>query len=219
MQIRGHEITSKDVLSPANAVSAVGFGLSIHGASRINTVSGVLEMGLGSAGDVLDGPVARRTHTSWFGKFLDATLDKIRIAKMIREAWRQDAAPKLLLGAFAIQNTANAALTLYAEAHDIDLDVKKKGKRSMFLQSLSVGSFALANATENAALEKASKVVAVTSAVGGLVLGAAATKEYYDTIHEELVYRDEVATYEATHLEDPTWPHPMQGRHYRFEKQ
>jgi phosphatidylglycerophosphate synthase len=218
MQIRGHEVRGKDILSPANAISAAGFGLSVHGASRISSVSGVLEMGLGSAGDMLDGPVARRTHTSWFGKFLDASLDKIRIAKMIKEAWRQDAAPKLLLGAFAIQNTANATLTLYAEAHDIDLDVKKKGKRSMFLQSLSVGAFALSNATENAALEKASKVVAVTSAVGGLVLGVAATKEYYDTIQEELAYRDEVAVYEAAHLEDPKWPHPMQGRHYRFDR-
>jgi phosphatidylglycerophosphate synthase len=219
VQIRGHEITSKDILSPANAISVAGFGLSVHGASRVNTVCGVLEMGLGSAGDVLDGPVARRTHTSWFGKFLDASLDKVRIAVMVREAWRKGAAPKPLLGAFVVQNAANAVLTTYAEAHGIDLDANKKGKRSMFLQSLSIGSFALGNATERAILEKASKTVGIVSAIGGLALGVAATKEYYDTIQEEMLFdQSEVAEYESAHQAQPNWPHPMQGRHYRFEK-
>ncbi|MBF1024361.1 MAG: CDP-alcohol phosphatidyltransferase family protein [Candidatus Nanogingivalaceae bacterium] len=98
-----------DILTIPNVMSLAGAVLAWRGAKRINTTAGVAQVVAGRLIDTLDGTVARQTRqTSNFGAIVDAGLDKTTTAKLLYEMWRQDIAPKEVLGLIAAFNTVNA---------------------------------------------------------------------------------------------------------------
>lgn len=98
-----------DILTIPNVMSLAGAVLAWRGAKRINTTAGVAQVVAGRLIDTLDGKVARQTgQTSNFGAIVDAGLDKTTTAKLLYEMWRQDIAPKEVLGLIAAFNTVNA---------------------------------------------------------------------------------------------------------------
>jgi hypothetical protein len=103
---------AKDVLTVPNLISVAGAALAIHGSKEINTAKGLTECAVGRLADVLDGKVARMTgQTSNTGAALDATTDKIVMAKILYEMNKKGLAPKHVLGIVATLNLINAGAT------------------------------------------------------------------------------------------------------------
>jgi len=168
-------IRKHDVLTPANAISAIGLVLSVHGAANIDRLQGVIEIGIGRLLDAIDGPVARRTHTSRFGAILDALFDKLGIAAIAYQAWQYDVAPKTLIGFIVIQNLINSMTAIYSEQKHLKLESSKVGKYTILLQNLALGGFALTSVwNDNVALEFMSVGVGII----GIPMGIYATLGY-----------------------------------------
>ena len=103
---------AKDVFTIPNFISMTGAALAIHGSKKIDTAEGLAECAVGRLADVLDGKVARMTgQTSNFGAALDATTDKIVMAKILYEMNKKGLAPKHVLGIVATLNLINAGAT------------------------------------------------------------------------------------------------------------
>lgn len=140
-------VTRQDILTPANAISLIGLALTIYGAFNLTSLSGVLLLGLGRFIDIFDGKVARATHSSSFGATLDATCDKIGIIILVPAAWIAQIAPYWLLVYIIVQNLVNvlfSALTAYKGGKPAS---SRDGKYAMFVQNISLGSYALASVT------------------------------------------------------------------------
>ena len=103
---------AKDIFTVPNLISLSGAVLAIDGSKKIGTVKGLTECAVGRLADVLDGKVARMTgQTSNFGATLDATTDKIVMAKILYEMNKKGLAPKHVLGIVATLNLINAGAT------------------------------------------------------------------------------------------------------------
>jgi phosphatidylglycerophosphate synthase len=176
------KIERGDILTPANAATLIGMGMTLYGAANLNSLEGVTFVLAGRALDLIDGPLARRTHESRFGAALDGTADKIATIGMVAGALYFDAAPVALLGYVFAQNVVNAALTVYAEHKGLHPESSKLGKRGMFFQNLAIGSFALANVIESQRLEQGVETIGLISAVLGVALGAVGTKGYIEAV-------------------------------------
>ena len=106
-----HKI-AKDIFTVPNLISVTGAALAIYGSEKIDTAEGLAECAVGRLADVLDGKVARMTgQTSNFGAALDATTDKIVMAKILYEMNKKELAPKHVLGTVALLNSINAMAT------------------------------------------------------------------------------------------------------------
>lgn len=140
------ELNKRDILSPANAISAVGLGLTFLGAANVDSLSGVVMIGAGRTLDLLDGYVARRTHASGLGALVDATFDKVGMAAILIQSYRHEAAPEAVLAVVAAYNVVNAIANVYSDRKGGEAKTSKSGKYGMFGQNVAIGSFALANA-------------------------------------------------------------------------
>ncbi len=139
------KITKRDVLSPANAISLIGLTLTIVGSLHVETLAGVLLIGLGRFIDLFDGKVARATHSSRFGAAVDATFDKIGLVFLVPAIWIADIAPYWLLIYIIAQNLLNVIFSLIAAAKHAKPTSSKFGKHAMFFQQISLGFYALGN--------------------------------------------------------------------------
>jgi len=173
------KIERQDIITPANVATIVGLGLTLHGAANMDTLQGVVEIGLGRSLDLIDGPLARRFHASRFGAAFDGTADKIGTLAMVAGAYYYDAAPDIVLGGVLVQNVVNAGLTLYAEHKGRDPESSFAGKRGMFFQNLAIGAFALASVLESQSFQNGLEVAGGVVATIGFILGAIGTKGYF----------------------------------------
>lgn len=102
-------------LTVPNAVSAVSFAAVWDGANKMGTLEGLSKMASGRFGDLVDGFLARTLNqSSQFGAGLDATLDKIGVAKIIHEAWKREAVPRDQLAAIIATQSLNFCATALA---------------------------------------------------------------------------------------------------------
>ncbi len=159
------KITKRDVFSPANASSLLGLALTTYGSLHINSLSGVLVIGLGRFIDIFDGKIARATHTSPFGALVDATCDKLGLAVLIPAAWFGHVAPYWLLGYILIQNVANVILSLWNAARGGKPTASRFGKHALFIQNISLGSYALGNVLDNELFKLLGLVLGVASII------------------------------------------------------
>ncbi|MFZ1484355.1 MAG: CDP-alcohol phosphatidyltransferase family protein [Candidatus Saccharimonadales bacterium] len=145
-------ISSKEVFTVANGMSATGGLLAVHGAPRIDTFWGLCEVIAARILDLGDGPYARKTRTdSEFGATVDATIDKVASFAIVFSEWKKDIAPKPVLAAIVAQNGVNAAATAVAKARhpEADLSPTRDGKNALFIQNVALGSYAIANLLED----------------------------------------------------------------------
>lgn len=131
----------RDVLTVANAVSIVGLILTIAGAFNIEHIAGAILIAIGRLLDVLDGKIARATHSSRFGAGIDATCDKLGLAFILPALWIAQMAPKWILIYIIVQNIINIILSLVALYRKITMHSSKQGKQAMFLQNLCLAGF------------------------------------------------------------------------------
>ena len=139
---------AKDIFTVPNLISVTGAALAIHGSEKINTAEGLAECAVGRLADVLDGKVARMTgQTSNTGAALDATTDKIVMAKILYEMNKRELAPKHVLGTVAILNSINAAATGIANLRSdekAETRPTKSGKVGLAMETAALVAYAAA---------------------------------------------------------------------------
>ena len=139
---------AKDVLTVPNLISVAGAALAIRGSKKIDTVEGLTKCAVGRLADVLDGKVARMTgQTSNFGAALDATTDKIVMAKILYEMDKKGLAPKRVLGTVAILNSINAVATGIANLRSdekAETRPTKSGKVGLAMETAALVAYAAA---------------------------------------------------------------------------
>ncbi len=139
---------AKDVFTIPNSISMIGAALVMHGSKEINTANGLAECAVGRIADVLDGKVARMTgQTSNFGAALDATTDKIVMAKILYEMNKKELAPKHILGTVAVLNSINAVATGFANLRSdekAETRPTKSGKVGLAMETAALVAYAAA---------------------------------------------------------------------------
>ena len=139
---------AKDVFTIPNLISVTGAALAIHGSEKIDTAEGLAECAVGRLADVLDGKVARMTgQTSNFGAALDATTDKIVMAKILYEMNKKELAPKYVLGTVALLNSINAVATGIANLRSkekAETRPTKSGKVGLAMETAALVAYAAA---------------------------------------------------------------------------
>lgn len=139
---------AKDVFTIPNLISVTGAALAIHGSKKIDTTEGLAECAVGRLADVLDGKVARMTgQTSNFGAALDATTDKIVMAKILYEMDKKRLAPKEVLVAVAAPNLINALATGIANLRSdekAETRPTKSGKVGLAMETAALVAYAAA---------------------------------------------------------------------------
>ena len=143
---------TKDVFTIPNFISMTGAALAIHGSEKIDTAEGLVECAVGRLADVLDGKVARMTgQTSNFVAALDATTDKIVMAKILYEMNKKGLAPKHVLGIVATLNLINAGATGIANLRSDEKGETrptKSGKLAMAGETVTLISYIAAHIAE-----------------------------------------------------------------------
>ena len=139
---------AKDIFTVPNFISVTGAALAIHGSKKIDTAEGLAECAVGRLADVLDGKVARMTgQTSNFGVALDATTDKIVMAKILYEMHKKGLAPKKVLGTVATLNSINALSTGIANLRSdekAETRPTKSGKVGLAMETVALVAYAAA---------------------------------------------------------------------------
>ena len=139
---------AKDVFTIPNSISMIGAALVMHGSEKIDKPEGLAECAVGRLADVLDGKVARMTgQTSNFGAALDATTDKIVMAKILYEMNKKELAPKHVLGTVAVLNSINAMATGIANLRSkekAETRPTKSGKVGLAMETAALVAYAAA---------------------------------------------------------------------------
>ena len=143
---------AKDVFTIPNFISMTGAALAIRGSEKIDKAEGLVECAVGRLADVLDGKVARMTgQTGNFGAALDATTDKIVMAKILYEMNKKGLAPKHVLGIVATLNLINAGATGIANLRSDkkgETRPTKSGKLAMAGETVTLISYIAAHIAE-----------------------------------------------------------------------
>ena len=143
---------AKDIFTIPNFISMTGAALAIRGSEKIDKAEGLVECAVGRLADVLDGKVARMTgQTSNFGAALDATTDKIVMAKILYEINKKGLAPKHVLGIVATLNLINAGATGIANLRSDEKGETrptKSGKLAMAGETVTLISYIAAHIAE-----------------------------------------------------------------------
>ena len=139
---------ARDIFTVPNLISVAGAVLAIHGSEEINTAKGLTECAVGRLADVLDGKVARMTgQTSNTGAALDATTDKIVMAKILYELHKKKMAPGEVLVIVALLNSINAAATGIANLRSdekAETRPTKSGKVGLAMETAALVAYAAA---------------------------------------------------------------------------
>ena len=181
-----HKI-AKDIFTVPNLISVTGAALAIHGSEKIDTAEGLTECAVGRLADVLDGKVARMTgQTSNFGAALDATTDKIVMAKILYEMYKKGLAPKHVLGIVALLNSINAGVTGITNLRSdkkAETRPTKSGKLAMAGETVTLISYIAAHVAEqdkNPKLAKLLRKLGAGAFAASLPLAVHATRIYIE---------------------------------------
>ena len=177
---------AKDVLTVPNLISVAGAALAIRGSKKIDTVEGLTKCAVGRLADVLDGKVARMTgQTSNTGAALDATTDKIVMAKILYEMNKKELTPKRVLGTVAVLNSINAVATGIANLRSdekAETRPTKSGKVGLAMETAALVAYAAAELadkrTDNPKPAKLLRKLGATAFAASLPFAAHATCTY-----------------------------------------
>ena len=176
---------AKDVLTVPNLISVAGATLAIRGSEKIDKPEGLAECAVGRLADVLDGKIARMTgQTSNFGAALDATTDKIVMAKILYEMDKKKLAPKKVIDIVVVLNLINALATGIANLRSdekAETRPTKSGKLAMAGETVTLISYIAAHIAEqdkNPKLAKLLRKLGAGAFAASLPLAAHATCTY-----------------------------------------
>lgn len=180
-----HKI-AKDIFTVPNLISVTGAALAIHGSKKIDTAEGLAECAVGRLADVLDGKVARMMgQASNTGAALDATTDKIVMAKILYEMNKKELAPKYVLGTVAVLNSINAVatgITNLRSDEKAETRPTKSGKVGLAMETAALVAYAAAELadkrTDNPKPAKLLRKLGATAFAASLPFAAHATCTY-----------------------------------------
>lgn len=147
---------SRDILTWPNLVSVAGCWLVHHGSQRMTTLQGLTEVAVGRGLDIADGAIARATgQETDFGAAVDASLDKLGMARILWAAWRTKAVPRPILTTLAALNILNSTASVIASARHPEASYRTplSGKLSMALSNVALLSHLIASTTEQTSSE------------------------------------------------------------------
>ena len=155
---------AKDVFTIPNSISMIGAALAMRGSEEIDTPEGLAKCAVGRSADVLDGIVARTTgQTSNFGAALDATTDKIVMAKILYELHKKkEMVPEEVLVSIAVSNLVNAIATGIANLRSkekAETRPTKSGKLAMAGETVTLISYIAAHIAEQDKNPKLAKLL------------------------------------------------------------
>lgn len=133
--------TRKDILTPANAITLAGLLICLVGCVFLNTVGGLAAVLIGRSFDLIDGPVARATHTSEFSKYFDPTADKIALLAILISSTYFKLIPILVILYIFAQNILVAGLSVKAQRKKVAVGAVIPGKLNIFFQILAIFLF------------------------------------------------------------------------------
>lgn len=174
---------TNDVVTPANALDAAAFGLSIYGLNNLDSWKGIIASASAFGADLVDGKIARATGTqSDLGEAVDAGGDKIKLAFALYQIWKLNLAPKTLIMAVAAQNGYNIGLT----AADRSLNDKPSihpssfGKKAIFLEQMGLGMHVIGSevSKQNEKRGRAIKLAGSVVGYAGVGVGIIASSGY-----------------------------------------
>jgi phosphatidylglycerophosphate synthase len=128
------KVSKADLLTPANAVTITGVLLTAIGALSLDTPGGVSLAITGKFLDMVDGPVARRTHVSTFGARFDSIADKVTVLILIVAAFHFHLVPGLFLLFLLAYHVLVFAMAADAVRRGVEAHATQIGKYTMFLQ-------------------------------------------------------------------------------------
>ena len=177
---------AKDVFTIPNSISMIGAALAMRGSEEIDTPEGLAKCAVGRSADVLDGIVARTTgQTSNFGAALDATTDKIVMAKILYELHKKkEMVPEEVLVSIAVSNLVNAIATGIANLRSkekAETRPTKSGKLAMAGETVTLISYIAAHIAEqdkNPKLAKLLRKLGAAAFAASLPFAAHATYAY-----------------------------------------
>lgn len=169
-------ITKKDVFTVANAITIMGLILVVLGSTRLNTQTGLFLVVLGRAFDLIDGPVARFTHTSKFSAILDPTVDKLALLSIVVALFYFSLAPGLIVSYVVVYNLLITALSLKAFRAGKSDHALIPGKINLFFQNISLISFVASSVFPEAA--STANIIGIVSIVASLPFALFAIKSY-----------------------------------------
>lgn len=177
---------AKDVFTIPNSISMIGAALAMRGSEEIDTPEGLAKCAVGRSADVLDGIVARTTgQTSNFGAALDATTDKIVMAKILYELHKKkEMVPEEVLVSIAVSNLVNTIATGIANLRSkekAETRPTKSGKLAMAGETVTLISYIAAHIAEqdkNPKLAKLLRKLGAGAFAASLPLAAHATCTY-----------------------------------------
>ena len=177
---------AKDVFTIPNAITLTGGILAWRGAEELNNPCGLSKAALGRLLDIIDGPVSRLTgQTSDVGAALDATTDKIVMAKILYELHKKkEIVPEEFLVSIATSNLANAIATGIANLRSdekAETRPTKSGKLAMAGETVTLISYVAAHIAEqdkNPKLAKLLRKLGAAAFAASLPFAAHATCTY-----------------------------------------
>jgi phosphatidylglycerophosphate synthase len=171
-------ITKRDLFTPANVVTVCGLVLTVVGSLKLNTWPGFAAVLIGRLLDILDGPVARRTHTSRFGAVLDATADKLTLLAMAIGLLAFELAPVMVVAYILLQNIGVSIVNTLASLRKITVHSTVDGKWNIFLQCTSMLLFVL-GCLVGGATRTVITALAYIALVASFYFAARATRDYF----------------------------------------
>lgn len=139
------KVARQDLLTPANALTLLGFVLCGFGSWNLNSLLGVWLLGIGRLLDMVDGTVARRTHASAFGALLDASTDKFIALFILIASWHYHTMPLGILLFIFGRNVLSVFNYFYVSHLNLPPEPSLAGKRAGFAEGIVFVSFALAH--------------------------------------------------------------------------
>jgi phosphatidylglycerophosphate synthase len=172
------------VVTPSNLLDGACFVGAKHGLDNLDSWRGIGAAAASFLPDIVDGDIARATGTSSkLGEGLDAIGDKAKMAYAVFKIIQQNLAPRPLVGAIAVQNGCNVALTTadqIANKPNHVLHSSWPGKGSMALEQSGAALHIVASKMEQSHSAHAANVRKAANVLGwaGVGLGVISTIGY-----------------------------------------
>jgi phosphatidylglycerophosphate synthase len=184
---------TQGVLTPANVVSLLGAAITITGLIlfyRQQYASGLIIVGVGRICDILDGHLARHTHTtSPFGEGLDAGFDKLVVLVAVYQLVLGQVLPVLFAVALLLVQLVIVILALAVRRDGTGLHPTRIGKYAMFGLWIGIGSLMLAHVLPAGSWAKTTRFGAFLIITIALVGQLEALREYWRAARQKLFGR------------------------------
>lgn len=171
-------------VTPGNVVSVAGAATVASGLKDIykgKTSRGVVKVGIGRIGDLIDGTVADKTGTKGpKGEATDAGIDKALMMTALPVLVKKGGLPKYAAGALVVQNVASAGIAAQAKQEGVELHPSEAGKKAVFGQWGAVGLYGLAEVARRADSPNIARGLEVAGLATLAVASALGTKAVID---------------------------------------